>query len=298
MTAAGTVLIDQPGVYDIPAEAYHADPVAGGSLSSTGARKLLPPSTPAQFRHWVDEGSAPSRVFDFGHAAHKLVLGAGPELAVIDAADFRTKAARAERDEAHASGQVPLLAHEHEVVVAMAEALLRHEDAAALFAVGTGHPEQTLVWQDPETGVWCRARLDWLPVLQGGRRLLLPDYKSAAHADRVAFERAMAEHGYHQQAAWYLEGARQLALTGRDAGFVFVVQEKSAPYLVNLVEPDVVALRWGAIQNECAREIYRRCSESGQWPGYRGVELAALPAYAENRIEAAYDSGEYTLEIT
>ena len=35
MTAPG---ITEPGVYDIPATAYHRDPVVGGSLSSTGAR--------------------------------------------------------------------------------------------------------------------------------------------------------------------------------------------------------------------------------------------------------------------
>lgn len=41
-----TWTITEPGVYDLPAEVYHADPVEGGSLSSTGARKLLPPSCP------------------------------------------------------------------------------------------------------------------------------------------------------------------------------------------------------------------------------------------------------------
>jgi len=35
------VLITEPGVYALPADVYHADPVAGGSLSSSGAKKLL-----------------------------------------------------------------------------------------------------------------------------------------------------------------------------------------------------------------------------------------------------------------
>jgi len=34
-----------PGIYSgVPAEVYHRAPVPGGSLSSTGARQLLPPT--------------------------------------------------------------------------------------------------------------------------------------------------------------------------------------------------------------------------------------------------------------
>jgi len=34
-------VIRRPGLYDLPEHIYHADPVPGGSLSSTGARRLL-----------------------------------------------------------------------------------------------------------------------------------------------------------------------------------------------------------------------------------------------------------------
>src|SRR5258708_26204894 len=45
-----TTLFRSAGVYGIPADAYHADPIEGGSLSSSGARRLLPPGCPALFR--------------------------------------------------------------------------------------------------------------------------------------------------------------------------------------------------------------------------------------------------------
>ena len=60
--------ITAPGVYDIPAEDYHRDPVPGGSLSSTGARKLLPPSCPAKFRYEQDNPPTPTAALDFGQA--------------------------------------------------------------------------------------------------------------------------------------------------------------------------------------------------------------------------------------
>ncbi len=34
--------ITAPGVYVIPADDYHADPVPGGSISASGARRILP----------------------------------------------------------------------------------------------------------------------------------------------------------------------------------------------------------------------------------------------------------------
>ncbi len=40
MSSAVAERITVAGVYDIPADVYHADPVEGGSLSSTGARTL------------------------------------------------------------------------------------------------------------------------------------------------------------------------------------------------------------------------------------------------------------------
>jgi hypothetical protein len=72
------------GVYArISDTVYHAD---SASLSSSGARLLLPPSCPALFRQKRDEPPDPKPQYDFGHAAHKMVLGEGSQLAVLDPA--------------------------------------------------------------------------------------------------------------------------------------------------------------------------------------------------------------------
>ena len=85
-----TIQITSPGIYDMPAETYHADPVPAGSLSSTGARRILPPGCPALFRYEQQNGTGHRPEFDFGTAAHKLVLGVGPKLKRINAKDWRT----------------------------------------------------------------------------------------------------------------------------------------------------------------------------------------------------------------
>lgn len=275
--------VTEPGVYDLPAEVYHRDPIAGGSLSASGARKLLPPHCPAVYRYEREHKPVPTREFSFGHAAHKLVLGVGPELVVVNADNWRTKAAQETRDAALDVGDTPILEADYAIVLEMAAALRQHPIAAALFKPGTGTPEQALFWRDEETGIWCRAMLDWLRN-PGLGRLVVPDYKTAVSASPDRFEKALYEYDYHRQAAWYLDGVKALLLDANPA-FVFVVQEKTPPYLVSVFEPDALALQAGRYHNRQARIVYDECQASGRWPGYSDeVELISLPAYAQNKF--------------
>jgi hypothetical protein len=275
-------VITIPGVYDIPNDEYHRDPVPGGSLSSTGARKLLPPSCPALFRYEQDNPPAPRQTFDFGTAAHKEVLGVGSELVVVDADDWRTKKAREQRDEAHARGAVPLKRTEYDQVLAMAGALRAHPIANALLNPARGRAEQALFWRDEPTGVWRRALVDWLAAI-GTRRPIIADYKSTVRADPDSIQRTVHAYGYHCQAGWYLDGALALGYPD-DTAFVFICQEKTPPYLVTVVELDGVALKVARARNRQAIEIYRDCTTTGHWPGYSDdIALIPLPAWAERR---------------
>ncbi|MFC8271118.1 PD-(D/E)XK nuclease-like domain-containing protein [Streptomyces sp. NPDC057271] len=281
--AAG--LIAEPGVYDIPAEEYHAH---RDSLSSTGARTIL--KAPALFRYEQDHPQPRRAVFDFGTAAHRLVLGDGPELVAVEADDWRTKAARAERDDVEAAGGVALLAADYDRVQAMADTLRRHPIASALFAPDAGRPEQSLFWKDAPTGVMRRARLDWLPHPRDGR-LVVTDYKTTVCAAPDALERTILTYGYHQQAAWYLDGVRALELGDESAVFLLVFQEKTAPYLITVVQLPLTDLRLGAAMNRKALNAYAECMASGRWPGYVPDDrphLLSLPAWAMNRLTEEY----------
>ncbi|MFP3990687.1 PD-(D/E)XK nuclease-like domain-containing protein [Streptomyces sp. E11-3] len=278
--------ITEPGIYDMTAEEYHADRV---SLSSSGARRLLPPTgCPALFRHEQDNPAEPKKTFDLGHAAHRLVLGDGPDLVRIDADEWRSKAVKEEVAAVRAEGGVPLKPAEYEQVHAMADALRQHPVAAVLFDPARGRPEQSLFWRDRPTGVMRRARFDWLPDARSGR-LIIPDYKTCRSAAPSALAKAVEEYGYHQQADWYRSGAKALGLADDSAAFVFVCQEKTAPHLVSVVELDAAAMRIGAARNRRALDIYAECTATGRWPGYSD-ELAylSLPAWAEIRDTEEY----------
>lgn len=273
-------VVDAPGVYDMPSDDYHRDPVPGGSLSTSWAKKLLPPSCPALFDYERRHGQPRKKVWDFGTAAHAEVLGTGPELVVVEAENWRTDKAQSERDDAYADGAIPLLPHEYAQIMAMAAALHRHPIAGRLFAAGTGLAEQSLFWRDTPTGVMRRSRLDWLPIV-GDRRLIVPDYKSARAIDMAALSKAMNDFGNHMQGAAYLDGIKALGIDAEPA-FVNVYQAKTPPYLVHVVEVDALALTIGRDLNRRALDIYAECTAADRWPAYPEIDLLGLPAYVEN----------------
>lgn len=277
------VTITDPGLYEIDALDYHADPVPGGSLSSTGAR-LLTSTCPAIYRHRTMHPEHKD-VFDFGTAAHQVVLGTGPELVEVKADDWRTKAARDARDEARAAGQVPLLTKDLVTVHAMAAELADHPVAGRLFDTERGRAELGLFWwEDTASGsVPCRALVDWLPDHVTGRRFVLTDYKTTNGAGPAAFVKDVVNYGYHQQAAWYRRGAAVLGLDP-DPGFVFVAQEKAAPFLVEVWELPPEAYQIADRLNLYALETWAACRSADEWPSYTdGVGRLELPGWYVNQ---------------
>ncbi|MBM4819821.1 MULTISPECIES: PD-(D/E)XK nuclease-like domain-containing protein [Streptomyces] len=278
----------KPGWVDgLPAEDYHADRT---TISSTGLRALLPPGCPAQFHYDREHPAAPKREFDLGNAVHAELLGEGAVLAPLDFDSYQTKAAQEARDEARADGRVPLLAKEWEQVQAMVAAVRSHPIAGPLFAPGMGVAERSMYWTDPATGVRCRIRPDWLRNRETGGRLIVVDVKTARAVDPAALQRAVYEHGYHAQAAFYLAGVKALGLHGdQEPAFVFAFQSKTPPYLVHLVELDFPALTLGAARNERALRIYAECQRTGVWPGFNDqITYLPLPPYAEKRDNEEY----------
>ncbi len=302
-------VITEPGVYEIDEATYFGSQHA---LSCSGAKLLLPPSCPAKF-FYAQDHPVYKDVFDFGSAAHKVVLGSGPEIEVVDAAciqrladatedakkaklyadtaakgdpgDWLTSAAKLAKANARAAGKVPVLRHDYVRTLAMADAIRRHPTANALLNPEYGHAEQSLFWHDQETGVLLRSRFDVLRDKVGGP-LMTPDYKTADSADPDTFARSAASFGYHMQDAFYTDGAAAL---GYDKPRVlFVVQEKVAPYLVSVVELNYESRRAGRLRNRKAIDIYRRCIAEGEWPGYvpdNEISYISLPAWAIRREE-------------
>lgn len=291
--------VDKPGLYEMSAADYHADPCPEPSLSSSIARELLTNSP--KHAWWAHPRLNPAyesehkQAFDIGTAAHALLLEGESGCVIIDAKDFKTQAARDHRNAAYAAYKVPLLAHRWQDVQDMVDAarrqLAKHE--ARPKPLTDGLPERVLVWKEGD--VWCRARLDWLHT----DRRMIGDYKSTgvtANPD-VWARRTLYGSGYDVQDAFYTRGAKKVF--GIDAGFYFVVQETFAPHALSVValEPEPLALADQKVSH--AIKLWGDCVKSGSFPGYPLKTCwATLPPWEETQWVArqARDSWARGLE--
>lgn len=263
--------ITKPGlVFDMDDETYHADPVKGGSLSSSFARQLTR-HVPAKAEA-IHRNRKPTASMTLGKAAHLGALGAGPELIVWEH-DGRTKKGKAEREaraaDIAAERAVAVTEIEAEQVDGMIRALRENPEVAAL--VDSGKPEVSAFWQ--EQGIWCRARYDIL----GGTAY---DYKTTDDASSLGFERAMESYGYHQQAEFYLRGLYALEHEAWKQPFRFICQEKQEPYLVQVHTCDDLAMEVASALNDHAISTYAEAKRTGKWAGYPSLhaEPTGLPS--------------------
>jgi hypothetical protein len=270
-----------PGIHEMPWSVYLGDPCPEPSLSASIARMLCLDS-PAHAREahprlnpqTIDEHG---ERLDIGTAAHALLLEGSSAVAIIDAADFRSKAAKDARDAAYARGHTPLLAArwtEVQLMVAAArEQLARHVDGGAEMFTN-GWPEQTLIWQEDD--VWCRARLDWL------RPQAIDDYKTTGKsANPETWTRSLFYDGKDLQVAWYLRGLK--VLTGQDAVFRFAVQETYRPYALSVIALGPDALMLAEKKVLYALERWREARGRNEWTGYpRRTCYASLPPTHES----------------
>lgn len=276
-------------VHDLDESTYHSH----GALSSTEARLIL--DSPAKYRWHKDHPPlvAPSKQYDIGSAVHSKVLGTGYEAVVIPAellasnGAVSTKAAKEFVADARDRGLIPLKAEEFGPIDAAAESVLAHPAARALFDQ-PGDGEVSVFATSPE-GVDVRARFDYLPrdFTLGAPSRVAVDLKTARDASPNGFTKAIAEHGYDVQRAWYVD-ALQWA-TGEDAELVFVAVEKEPPYLVAVHQLPAVWTEMGREKAAHARRTYMECVESGKWPGYGDdVHLLSPPTWLIYQHEEKY----------
>lgn len=276
ISTTSTPTVIAKGMHGISAQTYHADPCPEPSLSNSIAKILLDQSPQHAWRAHprLNPAFAPVEAdrFDLGTAAHALLLeGDGSKIVVIDADDWRTKAAKEGRDAARAAGNVPMLVRQHALVQQMVEhALLFLYHGPARDVWDAALPERTITWQ--QDGVWCRARLDRYHAKSN----TIFDYKTTTSAHPDAFARQIASLGYDLQDAFYSAGVE--ASTQREKpDFIFLAQEIEPPYACSLVRPHPAFLEIGMAKYHRAVRLWRECLQSGKWPAYPSDIVTALP---------------------
>lgn len=287
-----------PGIHlDIPSAEYFADPCSVPSLTQSIASVLLDRSPRhAALRHpRLNPAWEPyeETKFNIGNAAHKLLIGRGKELVVVEADDWRTKAAKEARDEAHAAGKVALLSHQHKTADAMSSALLEQiasiPHCAMAFSPACGGHGEVVVIAEYE-GVMLRSMIDWMHSTTE-----LHDLKTtgmSASPDRLPY--AMADGGWDLQAAIQERILDQLDAPGRGRRHhYFYLQENDDPYEVTVCELPESVMSIGRAKLDRAIGLWQMCMQANRWPGYpRRVHSPSYPPYLEARVIESLIGGD------
>jgi hypothetical protein len=275
-------------ILDLTAADYHQDKIDDRPSLNASIAKVLLAESPLHAWHAhprLNPNYIPSvdRKFDVGTVVHRMLLQ--PEqanhVAVIDALDWRTKAAQEVRDQAREDGNTPLLAGEwqrvQEMLTAVRDQINRLDvDPLPFYA---GKAEQTICWEDERTGVLCRSRLDWLRDDMTG----IDDAKTTKASAHPAewSRRTLWSIGADVQCVAYKAAVK--SVTGDEPDMRFIVMESQPPYALSVVSLAPSAIALGEAKWDLALDIWKRCLERDTWPAYipRVVEAEA-PPYAES----------------
>lgn len=254
----------QQGIYEMSFEQYASIP----ALNSSKLKKMR--KSPLHFKTAVEDpeldapDAAKQRTFDKGKAFDLFVLEGGLEtlknrVSVEPDLHRGTKAYKEWRAEQPADALL-LTRDEMADVIAMASAAWKKQQFSRLFH--EGHSHRVLIWQDPDSGLWCKAELDW--ITPDG---IIVDLKSTADAGFWFFSRNARRLGYLNQAAHYCRGLS--IITGYlHADFRFAAVETVKPYESHVFQVEREQLMEAEDFNKDAMVRIAECLDAEQWPGY------------------------------
>jgi hypothetical protein len=213
---------------------YHVHPAWNHS------RVKLLPDEPELFHGRYISGEFPqpeSADMRIGTALHALVLEAKPPLtppADVLTSNGQRRGKAWEAWQAQHAGETVLLQSEAELVQRMA-AGVRASHHAAWLLEADGPVEQEVYWTDVDTGLALRAKLDKLAAMSPGVAWVVDLKTTRDPVTPEAFARTCLRLGYHRQAAWYLDAAREWLdqNDGEDVtveAFVFVAVRNCPPF--------------------------------------------------------------------
>ena len=231
--------------------------------------------------NYVSEEKA---AYDIGTAAHSLLLEGIDCVEVIEADDWRTKAAKEARDLAYKDGKTPLLLKNYIAVKEMVRAAERQisecKELDIIDLESQGFSEQTYTWK--ESGIDYKSRLDWISK---DKKLIL-DYKTTGiSANPEDFGRSIISAGLDIQESLYRQAVKKV--DGIDAKFVFCVQETEPPYLMSFIAlpPEFQAMGESKIIKGSI--LWQECMAANDWPAYpKRICYPDLPVWALNQWES------------
>lgn len=241
-------------------------------ISSTELKKIA--ISPMHYRFWKDNPQEDTPALLFGRAAHKYMLEKDDffnEFAVAPNINRRTNAGKEEwaKFVEDNKGKDVITQDDLDKAKAMYEVLYKTPFVDKLLS---GKKELSFFATDETTGLKIKARPDCLLTI--GDTTILIDYKTCENADTERFMNKAIDLKYDLQLYHY---KYVLELNGIHVDSVmFIAQEKSAPYCVNVLEASEGFLASGKDMFETYMGVFKECTETNNWYGYVNGEVNTL----------------------
>jgi len=247
-------------------EAYHADTTRIGKSGLDMIRK-----SPAHYwAKYLDpnlERKEPTAALQIGTAVHHAILEPDEferRYKVMPEINKRTNDGKAEfaalMEHAKATGLTFLTQDDLDLCNRMRDSARKHPAARILLEKGV--PEDTIFWQDADTGMLCKSRRDWMSETG-----YITDIKTTTDASPREFGRSCINYRYPVQSAFYFDGHKQ-AFGQAPEGFAFIAVEKEPPYAVAVYYMTKQTYNLGRKEYRQDLNVYAKCIQTNEWPAY------------------------------
>ena len=235
--------------------------------------------SPAHYKYLLDHPAEDTPAMHFGRALHSALLTPTAykrDYHISPNVDRRTKAGRDVYTAWKAGlpdGAEELSPDDAQIIKEITKAVRRNKEVMTLLS--RTRREVPLFWNDPETGLPCKCRID---ALSSSTAI---DLKTTTDASCRAFQRDAFKYGYHLQAAHYLNGIK--TVKNRAPEWYFITVEKTRPYSVHIFKASEQFIEYGDYLRSKLLEAVKRCTESGTWEGY-SIDNLDAPEWALEEV--------------
>ena len=179
--------------------------------------------SPSKLEHYRRWGQDETNALVFGRAFHQNILEPDKYKEQVVSYDGTRRGKVWEEFKESNSNKTIITKGEEKSLINMREKLLSIPKATGLLM--GGESEIVNCWEDSQTGVYCKGKVDYIKE-ENGRKIIV-DIKTTQDHTQRAFMGSSLKYGYDRQSAFYLDGF--------DADeFWFIVIEKTAPYDIGI----------------------------------------------------------------
>jgi len=249
-------------VHPISAAQYRAHPAINVSALKAFSR------SPAHALAGFEEEKETTEAMNIGSLLDHKVLGTDYLFTTSPYDDFRTKEARAWRDETRDRGVTVFKQEEIETVEKMVASIRAHPVAAELLFNQAGRSQVGIFGEFD--GCERKGLIDRVPDTMQ----VLVDLKKTRDASKAGFRRQIGQLRYDVQAAYYRDLWRDI--TGETREWQWVCVEDFEPYAVAVYQLDRESCEVGSRTWQSWIRQWMACEDTDSWPMYNGDSASMI----------------------